>query len=54
MCIIVQVLDADLLFSLCIVNKGELKIEDCERQLTTNMLRVVAALAMRSIRNTGI
>lgn len=29
-------------------------MEDCERQLTTNMLNVVAALAMRSIRNSGI
>lgn len=29
-------------------------MEDCERQLTANMLNVVAALAMRSIRNTGI
>lgn len=29
-------------------------MEDCERQLTTNMLSVVAALAMRSIKNTGI
>ncbi|XP_060781914.1 WD repeat- and FYVE domain-containing protein 4 isoform X2 [Neoarius graeffei] len=34
------------------VNKGELRMEDCERQLTTNMLNVVAALTMRSIRNT--
>ncbi|XP_060728472.1 WD repeat- and FYVE domain-containing protein 4 isoform X2 [Tachysurus vachellii] len=34
------------------VNKGELRMEDCERQLTTNMLNIVAALAMRSIRNT--
>ncbi|TSK22773.1 WD repeat- and FYVE domain-containing protein 4 [Bagarius yarrelli] len=34
------------------VNKGELTMEDFERQLTNNMLNVVAALAMRSIRNT--
>ncbi|XP_062852239.1 WD repeat- and FYVE domain-containing protein 4 [Trichomycterus rosablanca] len=34
------------------VNKSELRVEDCERQLTTNMLNVVAGLAMRSIRNT--
>ncbi|XP_017319576.1 WD repeat- and FYVE domain-containing protein 4 isoform X1 [Ictalurus punctatus] len=34
------------------VTKGELRMEDCERQLTTNMLNVVAALAMRSIRNS--
>ncbi|MCI4376424.1 hypothetical protein PGIGA_G00188250 [Pangasianodon gigas] len=33
-------------------NKGELRMEDCERQLTTSMLNVVAALSMRSIRNT--
>ncbi|KAK3573074.1 hypothetical protein QTP86_012277 [Hemibagrus guttatus] len=35
------------------VNNGDLRMEDCERQLTTNMLNVVAALAMKSIRNTG-
>ncbi|XP_066534651.1 WD repeat- and FYVE domain-containing protein 4 [Hoplias malabaricus] len=34
-------------------NKDELRVEDCERQLTTNMLNVVAALALRSIRNTA-
>ncbi|KAG7334069.1 hypothetical protein KOW79_002476 [Hemibagrus wyckioides] len=34
------------------VNNGELRMEDCERQLTTNMLNVVAALAMKAIRNT--
>ncbi|KAF7710465.1 WD repeat- and FYVE domain-containing protein 4 isoform X3 [Silurus meridionalis] len=34
------------------VNKRELRMEDSERQLTTNMLNVVAALALRSIRNT--
>uniref|UniRef100_A0A8B9LHN3 WDFY family member 4 n=1 Tax=Astyanax mexicanus TaxID=7994 RepID=A0A8B9LHN3_ASTMX len=28
-------------------------VEDCERQLTTNMLNVVSALAMRSVRNTA-
>lgn len=50
----IKVLCTDLLFYLCVVNKQELKMEDCERQLTTNMLNVVAALAMRSVRNTGI
>ncbi|KAL7877774.1 hypothetical protein SRHO_G00044170 [Serrasalmus rhombeus] len=34
-------------------SKDELRVEDCERQLTTNMLNVVAALALRSIRNTA-
>ncbi|KAI4877629.1 hypothetical protein NFI96_022988 [Prochilodus magdalenae] len=33
-------------------HKDELRVEDCERQLTTNMLNVVSALALRSIRNT--
>ncbi|XP_072534107.1 WD repeat- and FYVE domain-containing protein 4 isoform X2 [Salminus brasiliensis] len=36
------------------VNKDELRVEDCERQLTTNMLNVVSALAMRSVRNTAL
>lgn len=50
----VKLFSADLLYPLRVVNKGELRMEDCERQLTTNMLNVVAALTMRSIRNTGI
>ncbi|XP_049337281.1 WD repeat- and FYVE domain-containing protein 4 isoform X1 [Astyanax mexicanus] len=34
-------------------SKDDLRVEDCERQLTTNMLNVVSALAMRSVRNTA-
>lgn len=53
MCVNAEILRADLWFLLHTVNKDELRVEDCERQLTTNMLNVVAALALRSIRNTG-
>ncbi|XP_076831011.1 WD repeat- and FYVE domain-containing protein 4 isoform X2 [Brachyhypopomus gauderio] len=35
-----------------VTGKTELRVEDCERQLTTNMLNVVAALSLRSIKNT--
>ncbi|XP_035387227.1 WD repeat- and FYVE domain-containing protein 4 isoform X2 [Electrophorus electricus] len=31
---------------------GKTKLRDCDRQLTTNMLNVVAALSLRSIKNT--
>uniref|UniRef100_W5KZH6 Alfy-like armadillo-like repeat domain-containing protein n=1 Tax=Astyanax mexicanus TaxID=7994 RepID=W5KZH6_ASTMX len=36
-----------------ILRKAGITGEDCERQLTTNMLNVVSALAMRSVRNTA-
>lgn len=45
--------DPDLRFYLSTAGEDEEKADNYERKLTANILNVVAALALQSVRNTG-